>query len=163
MIRRRIKNILEDVGFELKCNEYVGDFLFDPTGNIVTIIAKESEDDNNLPRLIFDVFDQSGELLSSATLDQILNELDEMNLSPIIKPSKQYVTTYKLKIQVPIDIGKMSKKEFMDYIKENGCDDAVGVAELAARITLGDFLKYCPFNIIEMEPNGTEELTLHNT
>lgn len=157
MITPKLRNILTDIGFELKCNEYVGSFLYSPTGNMITIIAKETEDDRNVSQLIFDAFDLCGNLLSSQTLDQILVEADR-NLIPIKVPSKKFVTTYNLLIQVPTDLTKMDKKTYANYIEEHECEDALGVAELAAREELGNFLRYCPFNVIEFDPMGTEEV-----
>lgn len=157
MISPKVRNIIEEIGFKLVANEYVADFINDNDGNLVTVIVKEDDDNEGCSQVQFHAFNKDGQFLYRATLDQMITAT-EYGLKLLQKSSKRYITTYRLEIQIPIDIGKMSKKEFIDYIEEKGCDDEAGVAELAAREELGKFLRSCPFNVIEFEPNGTEEV-----
>lgn len=158
MIRPRVRSILQDSGFELCCNEWIGDFVDDNSGMLINIVAKEGADENDCPQVLFHAFDESGNLLGIHTLDQLLDNL-EMGLTPVPKKSdKKYQAIYRVKIQVPVEMQKVDNEKYRKIFCEDGLSDESGIAESIARKALASFLRYCPFNVVGMEAEEVEEI-----
>ena len=154
-----ITEILEKLGFAYTpLGGYTGKFYYSPTGRIITIKTRDDFDECGCPQLLFDAFDTEGNILSTQTLDQVIREWSSV-MDPLPKKSnKQYASTYIVKFQVPVDMRTMSEEEFHNMVIECESADEIGLAELKARLILGEFLEECPFLTLEIEPEETNEI-----
>ena len=122
MLKQCIKNIIEPMGFVNEGDNieerWVAQFLCDLTGNILTVVAEESEDEQGVPRVMFNICDKEGNLANTVTLDQLLVSF-EQDLQ-IIRPKshKVYIGVYNLRVQVPIDMGEVTHQTFNNFIRD---------------------------------------------
>lgn len=151
--------ILHKLGFEYSPQGYYsGKFYYSPTGRIITIKTREDFDESGRPQLLFEAFDTEGNILSVQTLDQVIKEWSSI-MDPLpAKSNKQYASTYIVEFQIPVDMKVMSEEEFHNMVIECESADEIGIAELKARLMLGEFLEVCLFNAVEIEPKETKEI-----
>lgn len=121
MVRNCIKNIIEPLGFinegDGKQERWVAIFSSVSTRDLITVVLKESCDEWGNSMILFNVCDESGELISTETLDQLLMRI-ERDLMPIPeKSNKKYASTFNVTVQVPMDMNEMSQEEYLEFMK----------------------------------------------
>lgn len=154
MLKNCIKEIIEPMGFVNEGDNiddrWVAQFLCDLTGNILTIVAEEINDEQGVPRVMFNVCDEEGNLVNTMTLDQLLVSYEQdLQLVPP-KSRKSYIAVYKLRVQVPVDMESVTHKTFNNYVRD-GYTTETEIAEQCARAKL----RHC-FSDVDLHLLGFE-------
>lgn len=121
MLRNCIKNIIEPLGFvderDGEEERWVALFSSVSTAELVTVVTREQLDETNTNRILFYLHDESGELFSVKTLDQLLMAI-ETDLTPIPdKSNTKYAAMFNMSVQVPVDMSKVSQMEYLQFMK----------------------------------------------
>lgn len=162
MIRGKIKEILESMGFNIIENGKFcrAKFIDDASGDIIKILGKMDSDANGVPQIKFFPLDKDNNVVDHAhTLDQIIMDY-ETHLLPLPKPSNNnYECVYTLRVQVPVQMCSVMPETYQMYIDE-GCKTEAEIAERVATYDLKEFLHLdsSPFNLLEIEPEYTNKI-----
>lgn len=159
MLARSVIEIIEKMGFVYEDeNRWVADFMFDLTGNVLTIIAYEGQDECGLSRVLFNACDDKGDLLSTSTLDQIMFEYERGNIIRVpIKSHKRYKVGVSMYVVMPVDMDAVFPETYRMYIEE-GCRTE---EEIAKRVAKADIVEYCngaPFTQFYTSVESIEEI-----
>ena len=154
MLKRCIIDIIEPMGFVNEGDKidqrWVAQFLCDCTGNILTVVANETNDEQGVPRIMFNVCDEGGNLVNTITLDQLVMSFMEDLLQVPTKSHKVYIPVYNINLQVPVDMGEVPLHTFNDYVRD-GYLEEVDIAEKCALEKLSEFFSCTDFNILNYE------------
>lgn len=159
MIRGRVKQAMEEMGFEFRFEQWVTKKVDGRSGSVLTYIAKEEADFNGVPLIRIYCYDTGNNLLGHCTLDQMMNDLDT-NLEPLPKPTNNaYKCVYNVRVEVPLQMASVMPETYQMYF-EQGFTEEEDIAEQVARYDLNEFLSRCdaPFNLLEIEPEYTEKI-----
>ena len=118
MIRNKLKEIIEDLGFECIGNEYVGAFKCRDTGNSLTCIVKEDEDDKGVSTLRFHFFNVEGDLTEIYSLDQVISYIGKGDLTTIPpQPRNRYNCFCTVNLRIGVDMKEMSDIEYLKLMQ----------------------------------------------
>lgn len=160
MLARSVVQIIENMGFVHEDeNRWVADFLFDPTGNVLTIVAYQGENKEGIPMLLFDACSESGNVLSTSTLDQIMLEIERCNLVKVPeKSNKKYIVTMNATIKMPVDMDAIMPETYRMYI-EDGCTEETEIVNSVAKYDVTEYCNGAPFSIYDIDFESIEEVT----
>lgn len=158
MLARSAVQIIEKMGFVYEDeNRWVADFLCDSTGDVVTVVAREDEDEDGISRLLFDCVADSGETISTSTLDQMMLYC-ERDLKPApIKSDKKYIVTMNATIKMPVDMNAVFPETYRMYI-EDGYTEETEIANSVAKADVTEYCNGAPFNIFDIDFEKIEEI-----
>ena len=165
MIRRTLKETIEKLGFECVGNDYIADFQCGFTGNALTCIVKDDEDEKGTPTVKFHFYNVCGDLTGVSTLDQVIFSIDSGDLIKLPRKSdKKYVSEYNVIIKVPVDMNEISKRKYLECIEYCGNNGEMDIVELYGRHkfnnTVSELFKVVGFEIEEMECIGVQEVKI---
>ena len=159
MLKNCIKQVIIPMGFVNEGgnidDRWVAHFLCDLTGNILTIVAEEGEDQQGVPRVMFNIYDEEDNLINTLTLDQLLVSFEEDLVMIPQKSNQSYICVYNLRVQVPVDMGQVNKHIFNAYIRD-GYVTEPEIAEQCARAILREHFSQSYLNILEMDCEQVE-------
>lgn len=154
---KRLREIIEEMGFKKTLGEYSATFEDDATGSIMEVIIKEGADENGVRILEFHFFDEQGNFLEKYYLDQMIVACVR-NLTLVPKKSnKKYQSNYYVEIGVPVDMSCIQQETFNHWYSE-GVEKEVDIANRIAYTDLKEWLDKCPFNVMGTDHNHTEEI-----
>ena len=143
MIRGKIKEIITSMGFTLTENDSIcrASFVDDASGSIIKLLGKMESDGSAVPQIKFYTLDESNNVTGTYTLDQVIMNY-ETHLLPLPKPStNKYECVFNLRIQVPVEMWKMSPELYMKYIKEGYTENAKIAQQVASNAIREHFSK----------------------
>ena len=136
MLRKCIRDIIEPMGFvnegDITEERWVAQFICNCTGNILTFVAEERADEMGVPRVLFNISDEDGNLVNTQTLDQLLISFEqEMEMVPK-KSRRCYIGVYNLRVQIPVDMEEVTQEIFNNFLRD-GYITETEIAEQCAR------------------------------
>lgn len=154
MIAKCIKDIIEPIGFvnegDNEEERWVANFLCDLTGNILTFALVESADDFGVRKIMFNICDDDGNLVNTATFDQMLMSVERDMQKVPKKSNKIYECVYNLRVQVPVDMTDVLHRKYNDIIRD-GYITEPEIAEQVARAELRCCFSNVHINLINFE------------
>lgn len=153
----RITNLLAEMGFTRNEDKWTAHFYSDCTGNILLIEAVEQSLKSGLPILTFNCYDTESNLLGMYTLDQILISIEHDLTLVEPKSNKKYMATYKMVINVPVDMESVSVDKYMSIKEKYEYDTEIAIAERVARDKIEAILEVDGFEVTSIDPVITAE------
>lgn len=159
MIKGRVKQAIESMGFRERFGQWVATKIDSRTGTVLKYIAKEESDENGLAILQIYCYDTTNVVLGCVTLDQMMNDLDD-NLFDCPQPTNNaYRCVYTIEVEVPVYMDSVMPETYEMYT-EQGYLTEPDIAEQVARYELNEFLNHAdaPFQVLEVNPEHTTQV-----
>lgn len=158
LVSRKVEKLLEEMGFVYEEeNRWCASFIFDATGNILSIVGFVADDKYGIPVFCFRSYDENDNLLSEFTFDQLMLAY-EREMKPVpVKTDKKYKATFSATIEVPVDMHDISHSVFKGYIYE-GYETEEEIAQRYANDKLMDHLLEFNCLVVDFQPEAIEEI-----
>lgn len=155
---KSVEHILKTMGFEEFMGGLMANIEEDATGDVLTAIAKTSEDHRGLRIWEIHLFDKQGNYLDKYSIDQIIEALRRtMRIIPL-KPQHDYIITCEIQVNVPVRACEIPHTLYVEKVRDSNAHNAtLEAAKDIASMKLRNQFANSDINIIKYTINLTHK------